>query len=259
MNDKILETAIAAALESGKIQKRKVGLKNKIEKKFGQETNLVTEVDKECESKIISIINKNYPSHDILSEESGGFENGSNYKWIIDPIDGTTNYAHGLPLFCTSIGIEYENEIKYGVIYNPMTEELFYSKKNHGAYLNNKKISVSKSKKVIDSLLVTGFPYNVKDNPGGVIDIFSKMLPKARGVRRLGSAAIDFAYIACGRLDGYWELFLNPWDKAAGILLVKEAGGKITNLKNKTATSYQQDSVATNGIIHAELIKILRS
>ncbi|MEK7818227.1 MAG: inositol monophosphatase family protein [Bacteroidota bacterium] len=258
MKSQILKVAIDAALEAGKIQKSKSGKPKNIEKKFGQETNLVTEVDKLCEKKIISIIRDTYPSHDILTEESGALKKISPYRWIIDPIDGTTNFAHGLPLFCVSIGIEFEKEIIAGVIFNPMTDELFYAERGKGAFLNSKQIFVSKTKKLIDSLVVTGFPYNIKENPGRVIEHFVNFLPRARGVRRLGSAAIDFAYVAAGRFDGYWEVFLNPWDKSAGILLVEEAGGKVTNFKNERANSFQQSSLATNGLVHDEMIKVLK-
>ena len=257
MKSQILKVAIDAALEAGKIQKSKSGKPKNIEKKFGQETNLVTEVDKLCE--------KNNINHTRYLSITRYFNRGewrtkkiSPYRWIIDPIDGTTNFAHGLPLFCVSIGIEFEKEIIAGVIFNPMTDELFYAERGKGAFLNSKQIFVSKTKKLIDSLVVTGFPYNIKENPGRVIEHFVNFLPRARGVRRLGSAAIDFAYVAAGRFDGYWEVFLNPWDKSAGILLVEEAGGKVTNFKNERANSFQQSSLATNGLVHDEMIKVLK-
>lgn len=255
----MLNVAVEAALEAGKFLKYNVGKIKNIEKKQGEDTNLVTEIDKHSEALIIEKIHRHFPSHAILGEESGAHEIVSDYKWIIDPLDGTTNYTHGLPVFCVTIGIEHHGEIIAGVTYDPNSDELFTAEKGRGAYMNNKRLKVSERKTLIDSLLVTGFPYNVKENPENVLQHFVNFLPVAQGVRRLGSAALDLAYVACGRLDGYWEVILNPWDKAAGILLVQEAGGKVTNFSgNDHDTIYTRNTLASNGLIHNAMMEILK-
>lgn len=254
----MLNVAIEAALEAGKFLKYNVGKVKNIERKKGEETNLVTEIDKQSEKLIIKKIRQHFPSHDILGEESGAHDAKSEYRWIIDPLDGTTNYTHGLLIFCVTIGIEYKGEIIAGAIYDPNTDEMFAAEKGKGSFLNGKKIRVSAADTLINSLLVTGFPYNVKENPGNVVEHFVHFLPVAQGIRRLGSAALDLAYIACGRLDGYWEVFLNPWDKAAGILLVREAGGKVTTFSgDEKDVIYNPNTLATNGSIHNDMLAVI--
>lgn len=254
----MLKTAISAALEAGKFLRSNVGKIKNIERKIGQETNLVTEIDKQSEALIIRRIREHFPDHMVLGEESGEGAGSAEYKWIIDPLDGTTNYTHGLPLFCVTIGIEHRGEIIAGVTYDPNADELFTAEKGKGAFLNGNRISVSGTDRLINSLLVTGFPYNVKENPGNVIQHFVNFLPVSQAVRRLGSAALDLAYVACGRFDGYWEVFLNPWDKGAGILLVQEAGGIVTNFSNDpNDVIYVPNTLATNGIIHRQMLDVI--
>ncbi len=254
----MLNVAIEAALEAGKYLKYNVGKVKNIERKKGEETNLVTEIDKQSEKLIIKKIRQHFSSHDILGEESGAHDAKSEYRWIIDPLDGTTNYTHGLPIFCVTIGVEHKGEIIGGAIYDPNTDEMFTAEKGKGAFLNGKRIRVSSADTLINSLLVTGFPYNVKENPGNVVDHFVHFLPVAQGIRRLGSAALDLAYIACGRLDGYWEVFLNPWDKAAGILLVREAGGKVTTFSgDEKDVIYNPNTLATNGLVHNDMLAVI--
>ncbi|MDP1677082.1 MAG: inositol monophosphatase family protein [Bacteroidota bacterium] len=256
----MINIAIEAAREAGAFLFENVGKIKNIERKIGQETNLVTEIDKQSEKLIIKKIHQHFPDQAILGEEGGAQEQKSEYRWIIDPLDGTTNFTHGLPIFCVTIGIEYKNEIVAGVIYDPNREELFTSEKGKGAFLNGKRISVSKTDSLINSLLVTGFPYNVNENPQNVIEHFVNFLPKAQGIRRLGSAALDLAYVACGRFDGYWEVSLQPWDKAAGILLVKEAGGIVTNFANSADDIiYNPNTLATNGAIHTKMLDVIQS
>ncbi|MFA5833674.1 MAG: inositol monophosphatase family protein [Bacteroidota bacterium] len=255
----MLTIAIDAACEAGKFLKANVGKVKNIERKIGQETNLVTEIDKQSEVMIIKKIKEHFPEHAILGEESGANVSTSEFKWIIDPLDGTTNFTHGLPIYCVTIGIEHKGEIIAGAIYDPNADELFTAEKGKGAFLNGKRISVSTAATLITSLVVTGFPYNVKDNPENVIEHFVNFLPLAQGVRRLGSAALDLAYIASGRFDGYWEVTLQPWDKAAGILLVREAGGMVTDFSNDPANViYNPNTLATNGIIHHHMLEIIQ-
>ncbi len=256
----MLTIAIEAAREAGAFLFENVGKIKNIERKSGQATNLVTEIDKQSEKMIIKRIMQHFPGHAILGEEGGAQEQTSEYRWIIDPLDGTTNFTHGLPIFCVTIGIEHKGKIIAGVIYDPNRDELFSAEKGKGAFLNGKRISVSSTDSLINSMLVTGFPYNINENPENVIGHFVNFLPKAQAVRRLGSAAIDLAYVACGRFDGYWEVFLHPWDKAAGILLVQEAGGFVTNFENNAnEIIYNPNTLATNGLIHNKMLEVLHT
>ena len=219
--------------------------------------DLVTEADHASEKAIIEKIQKNYPDHFILSEETGEIKTTSEYKWIIDPIDGTINFANGIPICCVSIGLEKDGEIIMGSVYNPFMNELFVAEKNMGATLNNKKIQVSNKANVGNSCLVTGFPYTYSESKNGPLEIFSALIRKAIPVRRLGSAAIDLCWVAAGRFDGYFEHHLQTWDSAAGFLMVKEAGGKVTDFNGKDYSVYQKQILATNGLIHEELRGII--
>ncbi|MEO6329569.1 MAG: inositol monophosphatase family protein [Ginsengibacter sp.] len=224
--------------------------------------NLVTEADHAAEKAIINIITRNFPEHNILSEEAGdvliiGREKGtdSEYRWIIDPIDGTVNFANGIPICCVSIGLEHNGKIVLGAVYNPNMNEFFFAEKDLGATLNDKKIKVSDKTEVITSCLVTGFPYTYLDQPNGPLQIFEKLIRKGIPVRRLGSAAIDLCWVAAGRFDGFYEHKLNAWDSAAGFLIVEEAGGKVTDFNGDHYSPYQPHIVATNGKIHDELLR----
>jgi len=219
--------------------------------------NLVTEADHASEKAIFEVIRQNYPSHYILSEESGEIIQDSNYKWIIDPIDGTVNFASGIPLCCVSIGIEQDGKMILGAVYNPFINELFFAEKGFGATLNDKTIYVSKKTEVIKSALVTGFPYTYLDAPNGPLQIFEKLIRKGVPVRRLGSAAIDLCWVAAGRFDGFYEHKLQAWDSAAGFLIVEEAGGKVTDFTGNHYSPYQPHILATNGHIHQELLDIV--
>ena len=254
----MLQLAIDAALEAGRFLKMNVGKIKQIEHKQGEERNLVTEIDKKAEHLIIDKIKKRYPHHDFLGEESGSHKAVSDYKWIIDPLDGTTNFTHGLPIFCTSIALECKGEILLGAIYDPNADELFTAEKGKGAYLNNRKIHVSQATRLMESLMVTGFPYDIKVNPYNAVQHFSNILMECQAVRRLGSAALDLSYVACGRFDGFWEVTLNPWDMAAGVLFVQEAGGKFTNFKGFPSDIYTPNVLATNGLVHNQLVEVLR-
>ncbi len=220
--------------------------------------NPVTEADHASEKAIIGVIKEAFPDHFILSEEAGEIIQDSKYKWIIDPIDGTINFAHGIPLNCISIGIEHEGEMIMACIYNPHLKELFFAEKGKGAFLNENKISVSDQPNLIDACLVTGFPYTYLDMENGPLQIFEKLIRKGIPVRRLGSAAIDLAWVACGRFDGFYEHKLEAWDSAAGYLLVEEAGGKVTDFTGSKFSPYQHRILATNGKIHDELLKVVK-
>jgi myo-inositol-1(or 4)-monophosphatase len=248
--------AIKSALKGGEILHKYQGKVKKIG--YKGVINLVTEADHLSEDAIIKIIRKNFPEHNILTEESKGYNKESDYKWIIDPLDGTTNYAHGFPVYCVSIALEIEGEIILGVVYNPVLEELFVAEKNKGAFLNGKRIYVSKTKELSRSLLATGFPYDIRESKINNLDHFTNFALRAQAIRRAGSAALDLCYLAKGIFDGFWELKLSPWDTAAGILMVKEAGGKVTDFRGENFSIYQKNILATNGKIHNQMIRVLK-
>lgn len=253
-----LESAQKAAREAGKILLANLGKVKQVSFKSVQ-SNLVTEIDKQSENLIIDILTNDFPDFDILAEESGSSSTtNSEFMWVIDPLDGTTNYAHGLPIFTISIGLVKGNEVITGVVYDPVRDQMFYAEKGKGAFLNGKKLTVSKTKEVKKSLLVTGFPYNVQENPDFCFERFIVMTKNSRAVRRLGSAALDFAYVASGIFDGFWEVKLNPWDIAAGMLLVKEAGGKVTNFNGEECDIFNPQILASNSIIHEKMIDLLK-
>lgn len=220
--------------------------------------NLVTEVDHKSEEVIFSIIKKHFPDHCILSEESGEIIQDSNYKWIIDPIDGTINFANHIPVCCVSIGVEVNGKIEMGAVYNPFINEFFFAQRGYGATLNKQQVYVSTRKELAKSCLATGFPYTYLDMPNGPLEVFSKFIRKGVPVRRLGSAAIDLCYVAAGRFDGFYEHRLNVWDSAAGFLIVEEAGGKVTDIKGNPYNPYKPGIIATNGIIHDDLLAVVQ-
>jgi len=221
------------------------------------EINLVTEADHLSEALIVGRIRRKFPGHDILTEESPETANGSGFRWIIDPLDGTTNYAHGYPVFCVSIALEVKGVIMLGAVYNPMLDELFTAERGSGAFLNGRRLTVSRTETLSRSLLATGFPYDIREDRNNNINYFKVMALSAQAVRRAGSAALDLAYIAAGRFDGFWELKLMPWDTTAGWLLVEEAGGSVTDLRGDPYHLYSKDMLASNGLVHAEMARIL--
>ena len=251
----MLKTTLLQAVNAAAAEIRRFAdLEFKISNKEGI-NNLVTEVDHASEKAIIDVISKNFPDHYILSEEAGEIVQDSTYKWIIDPIDGTVNFAHHIPICCISIGLEVDKKMVLGAVYNPFLNEFFIAEKGKGATLNDKTIQVSSKEKVENACLVTGFPYTYLDEPNGPLQVFERFIRKGIPVRRLGSAAIDLCWVACGRFDGFYEHKLQAWDSAAGFLMVEEAGGKVTDLRGKPYSPYQPGIVATNGIIHQEILK----
>lgn len=250
-------TLLEAAAEAGTIMQKSFNGNFKISNKAGV-NNLVTEIDHASEKAIINIIKKNFPDHFILSEEAGEMVMDSEYKWIVDPIDGTVNFANGIPLCCVSIAIEYQRQIVMGAVFNPFINELFVAEKGKGATLNNKPIQVSSKQELASACLVTGFPYSLLDKENGPLDVFNKLIRRGIPLRRLGSAAIDLCWVAAGRFDGFYEHKLEAWDSAAGFLMVEEAGGKITDFSGSYYSPYQPQLVATNGKIHDELLACIR-
>jgi myo-inositol-1(or 4)-monophosphatase len=220
--------------------------------------NLVTQADKESEKTIIDFIRKKYPSHGILAEESGEQIKDSEYLWVIDPLDGTSNFAHGLPIFSVSIGVQFKKKTVVGVVYDVMRDKIYLAEKGSGAFRDEVKLSVSNSSKIEESFLVTGFPYNISENPENAFEKFIAMTKASRAVRRLGSAAIDFCYVAEGVFDGFWEVHLNPWDICAGKLIVEEAGGLVTDFLGNDIDIFNKTILASNGLIHQRMISILK-
>jgi myo-inositol-1(or 4)-monophosphatase len=205
------------------------------------------------------VIKRDFPDHQILAEESGALSQNSEFKWVIDPIDGTVNFAQGIPLNCVSIGIEHKGVIVMAAVYNPHLNEFFFAEKGKGATLNDKPIRVSQKSVTLHSCLVTGFPYTYINEPNGPLEVFERFVRKGVPVRRLGSAAIDLCWVACGRFDGFFEQKLEPWDSAAGFLIVEEAGGRVTDFKGDPFSIYQHKVVATNGLIHAEMLDVINA
>lgn len=238
-------TLIKAAIESGKILRENFGGIYKISSKEVL-SNLVTEIDRKSEDKIFEIIRNDFPGHYILSEEAGALKQESDFKWIIDPIDGTVNYAHSIPLTCVSIAVEKNGEIIMGVVFNPISGEFFFSEKGSGSFLNDEKITVSDCSDLRRSLLVTGFPYDSSSYKPDPVSVFKKFIMKDIPIRRLGSAALDLCWTACGRFEGFWEYNLNAWDVAAGYLILTEAGGIVTNLSGEKFSIYGKELLAVN-------------
>lgn len=254
----MLNFAIETARDAGRVLLEKFGTDIAVHKKG--DINLVTEADLASEELIVGRIRSHFPKHSILAEESGEsilLDGTSRWKWIIDPLDGTTNFAHGYPCFAVTIAVEREGEIVVGTTYDPTRDEMFAAEKGSGASVNNRPIRVSDTTDLGDALIVTGFPYDFKSKPQFAKHL-TDFLYHARGVRRDGSAAIDMAYVACGRFDGFWEEGLNPWDMAAGVLLVEEAGGQVSGYDLSRFSIYKPPILASNGLVHSQMAAILR-
>lgn len=221
------------------------------------EIDLVTEVDLAAEKLIVSRLNAAFPDHAILAEEMHAATQRGACTWIIDPLDGTTNYAHGYPVFSVSIGLEIDGAVAWGVVYNPNLDELFVATRGGGAFLNGAPLKVSQTATLGASLLATGFPYDIRTSEKNNLTHFHHFAVRAQGIRRAGSAALDLCYVAAGRFDGFWELKLNPWDCSAGYLMVREAGGKVTNLRGDFGSIYDRECIASNVLIHEEMMAVL--
>jgi myo-inositol-1(or 4)-monophosphatase len=249
--------AINLARDAGNFLKEKFNSKHEVH--YKGEINLVTEADKMSEDLIIAAINSSFPDHGILSEESPAQNSSAKLRWIIDPLDGTTNYAHGYPVFCVSIALENEGVIVLGVIYDPLREDMFVAVRGSGAYLNGKKLKVSPTATLSRSLLATGFPYDIRMSKDNNLNYFNLMAVEAQAIRRAGAAALDIAYLAAGRFDGFWELKLMPWDVAAGGLMVEESGGVISNMSGGSWDIYSPNVLVSNGLIHEQMISVFKT
>jgi myo-inositol-1(or 4)-monophosphatase len=249
--------AVDAARAAGRLLRDELSGARRIAYK-GSPTNLVTEMDQRAEALILGRLRGAFPDDAILAEERGAAAGRSGRRWIVDPLDGTTNYAHGLPVFGVSIALEEACRLVLGVVYDPMRDELFVGERGGGATLNDAPIRVSATRSIDESLLVTGFPYNIRETADTNLPEYAAMSLRARAVRRLGSAVIDLAYVACGRFDGYWELRLGAWDVAAGAVLVGEAGGRITGIDGGALDVDAPTLLATNGLIHDAMLATLK-
>jgi len=253
----LLELAITIARDAGSLQRERFAEPRQIETKSSA-IDLVTDVDRASDQLVIEYISSSRPDDEILIEETGTHEGRSGVRWIVDPLDGTTNYAHGFPHYAVSIAIEHEGVTKLAVIYDPMKDELFTAQRGSGASLNGKPIAVSQAKELERALLATGFAYDVHQAEVDNLEYFARFIKRAQAVRRAGSAALDLAYVACGRFDGFWELELHPWDVAAGLLLVAEAGGRSSDLEGGPVPASGNRCVASNGHLHDTLLEVLR-
>ena len=251
-----LDLAVEAATKAGAFLRARFGQRLVIEKKGA--INIVTDADRESERIIREMISARFPSHRFKAEEGTEAGGESPFLWLVDPLDGTTNYAHGFPVYCVSVALVKESEILAGCIYNPNLDECFTAERGGGAFLNGKPIEVSRTVKLDDAFLATGFPYDIRVSGETNLPEFSAFAVAARAIRRAGSAALDLAYLACGRFDGYWEQKLSPWDIAAGVLLAEEAGGRVTSWKGQKYDIFKGDIVASNGRVHDEMLSVLR-
>jgi myo-inositol-1(or 4)-monophosphatase len=252
----MLNKIIEIAREAGQVVREGFGKNLDIEFKTN-ESNLVTQIDKASEKRIIDFVIKEFPTHGILAEESGESKNTSEFIWVIDPLDGTTNFAHGFPIFSVSIGVQKKGITIAGVVYDVMQDIVYAAEKGGGANSNNNKIHVSPNDKLQRALLVTGFPYNIAENPENAFERFIALTKASRGMRRLGSAAIDFCYVANGVFDGFWEVYLHPWDICAGKLILEEAGGVVTGFKGEEIDIYSNKILATNKNIHTQMLEVI--
>jgi myo-inositol-1(or 4)-monophosphatase len=251
-----IKIAEQACRRAGAIQLE--GMKKSLAIDFKGAINLVTDIDRACERAIVDLIQGTFPHHDLLAEEGSGQRKDSPYKWVVDPLDGTTNYTHGYRLFCTSIALEHKGEIVAAAVYEPNLDEMYLAEKKSGATLNGKKLQVSQIPTLDKAMLCTGFAYNIRETTNNNLNHFENFLMKAQAVRRDGVAAVDLCFLAAGRYDGFWELNLFPWDVAAGYLILEQAGGKVSNFSGQAFDIYQKEILASNGKIHQEMVGVLQ-
>src|SRR5581483_10753761 len=253
----LLSTAVEAVVKAG--DRQLAGMRRDIHVDKKGAIDLVTDVDVEVERMFRALIADRFPDHQILGEELGGSATvPPGPCWVFDPIDGTTNFAHGLPIFCSSLALEIDGSAEVAAVYDPTRKELFTAERGGGAFLNGRPLRVSQTRELVDAMVVTGFPYDVHQRVDEIVGLFAAFVGRARAVRRLGSAAIDLCYVAAGRMDGFWESDLKPWDIAAGLLIVGEAGGRVTSLRGQPFTSRDRHILATNGHLHDAMLQVIR-
>jgi len=255
----LLATAVEAVVRAGDLQMAQFGSRVHVEKKG--EIDLVTEVDLAVERMFRALIAERFPEHDVLAEEMGQTRVGASHRWVFDPLDGTTNYAHGIPIFCSTVALEIDGVPTVAAVYDPNRRELFTAERGVGAWLNGSPIKVSSPTTLIESVLVTGFPYDIREpqRMKQIVGLFAAFLAEARAVRRLGSAAIDLCWVAAGRMEGFWEQALQAWDVMGGALIVEEAGGRVTNIDGAPWDAHRGNIVASNGHVHEEMLAVIRS
>jgi myo-inositol-1(or 4)-monophosphatase len=248
--------AAEAVLRAGALQRARYG--QAIEVSLKGEIDLVTEVDRACEELVLRTLRGRFPDHDIVTEEQHLEQTGSSHVWFVDPLDGTTNYAHGYPFFCCSVGLAVDGRLVAGAVFDPLRDELFTAERGGGAFLNGRPLRVSKAMELLRSLLVTGFPYDLRDDLPAKLRLFNRFMGHARGIRRDGAAALDLCYVAAGRLDAFWEERLHPWDMVAGSVIVEEAGGRVTRFDGTPTGLVADELLATNGRLHEAMLHVLR-
>jgi myo-inositol-1(or 4)-monophosphatase len=258
----MLNIAVRAARRAGSVINRAALAGGGFQVRSKRANDFVTEVDKAAEAAILEVVRKAYPAHAILAEESGATGSGGGedeFRWVIDPLDGTTNFIHGFPQYCVSIAVEHNGALEHGVIYDPVKDELFTASKGRGAFLNDRRIRVSKCARLGEALVGTGFPFKEMARADRYLSQLRNLMERSSGVRRAGAAALDLAYVACGRLDAFWELGLSPWDMAAGVLLIQESGGLVTDLQGEQGYMDSGDVCAAAPKLFAPLLDALRS
>ena len=256
MSSEYAAVAAEAVLKAGAIQRARYG--GKIEVRHKGEIDHVTEVDRACEDAILATLRERFPNHDIVTEETSLARTGSRHVWFTDPLDGTTNFAHGYPFFCSSVALVIDREIVAGAVYDPLREELFTGERGGGAHCNGRRLSASRCDSLIEALLITGFPYDLRSDVPGKLRLFNRFMAHAQAIRRDGSAALDLCMIAAGRADGFWEERLESWDMMAGILLVEEAGGRVSRFDGSPVPRSADEIVAAGPRLHGAMLEILK-
>ncbi len=257
MSTSYAAVAAEAVLRAGAIQRARYG--TKLEVRHKGEIDLVTEVDRASEASILAAIRERFPDHDIVTEETAIERKGSRFVWFVDPLDGTTNFAHGYPFFCASVALALDGELVAGAVFDPIKQELFTAERGGGAHLNGRRLRTSAADRLLDSLLVTGFPYDFRQDVQQSLRLFNRFMAHARAIRRDGAAALDLAYIAAGRVDGFWEERLKPWDVMAGALMVEEAGGRVTRFDGSALRLRADETLASNGPLHEAMLSVFRA